>query len=72
MAKQILLNVLQDVLGDFVEGLESENLKLGVFSGKISLEHLKIKTEALQNLSLPIEVRHGSLKKLGLLKMMEF
>jgi hypothetical protein len=35
MAKQLLLNALTDVIGDFVEGLSEENLKLGVWKGEV-------------------------------------
>jgi vacuolar protein sorting-associated protein 13A/C len=64
MAKSLLLSVLVDVLGKYVEGLTSENLKLGVFSGKIEFHNLKLKDSALDELNLPIQVKKGSLKKL--------
>jgi vacuolar protein sorting-associated protein 13A/C len=66
MAKSLLLNVLVDTLGNYVEGLSKENLKLGVWSGKIELFNLKLKNSALDNLNLPIQVSRGSLKKLKL------
>lgn len=66
MAKSLLLNILVDVLGNYVEGLSKENLKLGVWSGKIELFNLKLKDSALENLNLPIQVSRGSLKQLKL------
>ena len=66
MAKNLLLNVLVDVLGKFVDGLAVENLKVGVFSGKIELQNLKLKTSALEELDLPVTVTNGSLKHLNL------
>eukprot|EP01040_Poterioochromonas_malhamensis_P023396 gene23396-28687_t len=65
MAKSLLLNVLVDVLGQYVEGLTKENLKLGVWSGKIEFFNLKLKDSALDQLNLPIQVKKGSLKRLS-------
>ena len=43
MAKRLLLKILVEVLGNYVEGLTMENLKLGVFSGRIEFYNLKLK-----------------------------
>ena len=64
MAKRLLLNVLLSVLGDYVEGLSEENLKLGVWSGEIQLNHLQINRTVLQRLNLPVVIHHGSIKNL--------
>lgn len=66
MAKSLLLNVLVDVLGNYVEGLSRENLKVAVWSGTIDLKNLKLKGTALDKLNLPIKVERGYLKKLHL------
>ena len=66
MAKRLLLNILVDVLDDYVEGLSIENLKLGVLSGKIELNNLQLKRTGLDKLNLPISITHGSLKSLKL------
>lgn len=66
MAKQLLLNVLVDALGPYVEGLSVENLKLGVWSGEVELHNLKLRDGVLDNLNLPVVVVHGSLKSLKL------
>lgn len=66
MAKRLLLNILVDVLDDYVEGLSIENLQLGVFSGKVELNNLQLKRTGLDKLNLPISVTHGSLKQLKL------
>ena len=51
-------------LGQYVEGLNESNLKVGVLSGKIELRNLKLKNSALDQLDLPVEVTHGVLQKL--------
>ena len=64
MAKRLLLNVLVEFLGEYVEGLTEENLKVGVWNGKIGLENLQLNRKTLQNWNLPISVTHGSVKVL--------
>ena len=64
MAKRLLLNVLVSVLGDYIDGLTEENLKLGVWSGEIVLNNLQVNRSILQRLNLPIVIIHGSVKNL--------
>lgn len=64
MAKRLLVNILVDVLGNYVDGISSENLKLGVWSGKIELQNLQLKKTALDSLNLPVSISHGTLSKL--------
>lgn len=66
MAKKLLLDVLVNVLGTYVEGLSSDNMRVGVWSGKIEMSNLKMKSTALDKLNLPITISHGSLRYLKL------
>jgi hypothetical protein len=36
MAKALLLEALTNAIGDFVEGISEEQLKLGIWSGKVN------------------------------------
>jgi hypothetical protein len=36
MAKKMLSKLLSDICGDYLEGLDEEHLKLGIWSGKRS------------------------------------
>jgi vacuolar protein sorting-associated protein 13A/C len=67
MAKRILLNVLLQVLGDFVEDLTEENLKIGVWSGEVILENLSLSKTVLQKLNIPFSLKHGRIKRLELI-----
>ncbi len=59
MARQLLLNTLTSAFGDLVDGLTEENLKVGVWSGEILLENLRLNRKGIQKLNLPIDVQHG-------------
>jgi vacuolar protein sorting-associated protein 13A/C len=64
MTKRLLLNALVTVLGDFVEGLTEENLKVGVWSGKIILNHLKLNNNGIKKLKFPVDIVHGYVETL--------
>lgn len=64
MAKSLLLNALVRVLGDYVNGLTEENLKVGVWSGKIVLNSLELNHNILYRLNLPVDVFQGTAKTL--------
>ena len=54
-----IANVLNKVLGDWVENLNSEQLKLSVFKGKIELDKVKIKSSAFTKLGFPFHLEYG-------------
>jgi vacuolar protein sorting-associated protein 13A/C len=67
MAKRLLLNVLLQVLGDFVEGLTEDNLKIGVWSGEVVLENLTLSKTLLRRFNSPLALKHGFVKRMELI-----
>jgi vacuolar protein sorting-associated protein 13A/C len=59
MIEGLVTALLSRFLGDFVNGLEKENLRIGILSGDVTLENLELKKEALQNFDLPITIKTG-------------
>jgi hypothetical protein len=59
MIEGLVAALLSRFLGDFVKGLEKENLRIGILSGDVTLENLELKKEALQNFDLPITIKSG-------------
>eukprot|EP01094_Clydonella_sp_ATCC50884_P020473 TRINITY_DN4260_c0_g2_i1.p1 TRINITY_DN4260_c0_g2~~TRINITY_DN4260_c0_g2_i1.p1 ORF type:complete len:3475 (-),score=1195.12 TRINITY_DN4260_c0_g2_i1:66-10490(-) len=66
MFENIVASILSKYLGDYVEGLESKNLSLGIMGGKVKLENLRLKKEALADLEVPVVVKDGVLGSLEL------
>jgi vacuolar protein sorting-associated protein 13A/C len=66
MIEGLVTALLSRFLGDFVNGLEKENLRIGILSGDVTLENLELKKEALQNFDLPITIKTGFLGRLHL------
>lgn len=57
-------SVLNKVLGDFVENLDSNQLNLSIFSGTIDLNQLRLKSEALDILGFPFDLKYGFVGKI--------
>ncbi|KAM7454239.1 hypothetical protein BLSTO_05006 [Blastocystis sp. subtype 1] len=59
MFEDLVSNLLSSYLGDYLEGLSTNDLKLSLWKGDVELKNLKVKTEALDFLNLPIQVKSG-------------
>lgn len=64
MAKKLLVSVLKDTLGKYVDGLTDENLQIFYTKGEIDIKDLQLKKSALEALNLPITIVEGHLKTL--------
>eukprot|EP01126_Amoeba_proteus_P030487 TRINITY_DN30133_c0_g1_i1.p2 TRINITY_DN30133_c0_g1~~TRINITY_DN30133_c0_g1_i1.p2 ORF type:complete len:144 (-),score=37.81 TRINITY_DN30133_c0_g1_i1:753-1184(-) len=53
-------------LGEYIEGLNREHLRISLFSGKVEFTNLRFKTTALNRFRLPVTVKEGFLGKLVL------
>ncbi|KAH6816807.1 calcium-dependent lipid-binding family protein [Perilla frutescens var. frutescens] len=56
-----VLHLLRKYLGEYVHGLSSEALRISVWKGDVVLKDLKLKSEALNALKLPVTVKAGFL-----------
>lgn len=54
-----VLHLLRRYLGEYVHGLSSEALRISVWKGDVVLKDLKLKSEALNSLKLPVTVKAG-------------
>ncbi|KAI8929325.1 hypothetical protein BC831DRAFT_410850 [Entophlyctis helioformis] len=54
------------VLGEYIDNLETKQLSLGIWSGDVVLHNLRLKKDALSKLNLPIDVLDGYLGDLTL------
>ena len=59
MAKRLLLNFLLDYIGEYVDGLSRDNLKMGVWSGEIEFHNLTLKPSALAHFNFPVNIEMG-------------
>ena len=76
MFEDLVSNLLSTYLGDYLEGLTKSDLKISLWKGDVELRNLvwslywvelqRVKTEALDFLNLPIQVKDGFVGKLTL------
>ena len=64
MLESILEKLLSKYFGDFIEGLDKNNLKIGVWSGNIELKNVKLKTDIITKLELPLFISYSFIGKL--------
>ena len=62
-AKALVLSKLQQVFGQYVDGITPENLRVQLVAGTLTQHNLRLKEEALAELNLPVTVRAGRLGK---------
>lgn len=72
MLERIIADVLVRVLGSYVDGLNKESIRVGIWQGDMELRHLRLRPEALAvlfetlGLDLPVTVTAGYI---GLLRL---
>ncbi|XP_039291061.1 vacuolar protein sorting-associated protein 13 [Nilaparvata lugens] len=62
--ESIVVDLLNRYVGEYVENLDSKQLKIGIWGGDVVLENLVMKQSALDDLNLPVKTVHGHLGKL--------
>lgn len=66
MLEPVLAYYLNLYLGKYVTGLDADKLRLSVWAGDVVLKGLKLRSEALKDLNLPITVKGGVIGTLRL------
>ena len=66
MFESLLANLLDKYASQYLEGIDSKSANLSIWKGDVSLRNLKVKTNAFDELKLPVTVRYGYLEELTL------
>lgn len=64
MFEGIITNILNKVLGDFIEGIKSDQLSISLLSGDVELFNLSIKPDILDNMPLPFKLKYGKVGRI--------
>ncbi|UJR24150.1 hypothetical protein I4U23_027116, partial [Adineta vaga] len=51
-------------LGNYIEDIDSHQLKISLWNGDVQLENVHLKTNALNDFNLPFDIQTGYLEKL--------
>ena len=66
MFEGLIEQLILAYLGDYIENLDRDKLSLGIWSGKLTLENIQIKSKAISDLKLPFILSLGRIDKLTL------
>jgi len=64
MAETLAKNILISYLGEYLQDIDSEKMCVGLWSGSLSLQNLKLKSSAFEKLNFPIKILFGKIGKL--------
>ncbi|GAB9473207.1 hypothetical protein Gpo141_00010363 [Globisporangium polare] len=64
MFERLVESILVEYFSEWVDGLDSEKMKVALFGGKVELCELKLKTSSLDKFQLPLTVKAGTIGRL--------
>lgn len=66
MFEKQVSQILENVLGAYFEGIDTESLNVSLLAGKVVLEDLCVRPAAMASLGLPFTVKHGRVRRVEL------
>ena len=66
MFEKLITQILNKVLGDFIENIDPSQLNISIKSGKVYLEDMKLKTTLFDSMPLPFKLVSGQVGKIHL------
>ncbi|KAG3092587.1 hypothetical protein PC121_g3535 [Phytophthora cactorum] len=66
MLEKVVESVLEEYVSEWVEGLDSEKMKVALFAGKVEFRDLRMRGAALDKFQLPMKMKSGSVGKLSI------
>jgi hypothetical protein len=64
MAKRYITTLLSERLGEYLDGLDSTDVKFTMSEATLQMENVSFKENALRRLKLPITIKHGLVRRL--------
>ena len=66
MFEALIERLILSYFGDYIENLDRNKLSLGLWSGSLTLEDIKINPKSINKFKLPFKFLFGKIKKLSL------
>ncbi|EGR30928.1 PH domain protein [Ichthyophthirius multifiliis] len=64
MFETIIHKVLSSIAGEYIQGLDSDKLKIGIFSGDVEIDNVSLNPQVIEMLELPLNLRFSKIGKL--------
>uniref|UniRef100_K3W5D6 Chorein N-terminal domain-containing protein n=1 Tax=Globisporangium ultimum (strain ATCC 200006 / CBS 805.95 / DAOM BR144) TaxID=431595 RepID=K3W5D6_GLOUD len=61
MFEKLVESILVEYVSEWVDGLDSEKMKIALFGGKVEFRELKLKASSLDKFQLPLKVKAGTI-----------
>ena len=59
MFEKLLEKILSRIMGEYVEGISKDQMKVGIWSGNVDISNLRIKSSVVSQLNVPFELKFG-------------
>eukprot|EP00347_Sterkiella_histriomuscorum_P017164 403350423 len=66
MFEKLITQVLNKVLGDFIENIDPAQLNISVLNGNVSLQNMKLKSTLFNSMPLPFQLEYGQIGTINL------
>ena len=66
MFEKLLEKILKDVLGEFIDGIDTKKLNIGVWSGSVEIVNVSLKPKLLATLGLPFKIIYSNICRLNI------
>ena len=53
--------LLKDILGDIIEEVDSKQLNIGFWAGKVDINNMRFKPNLLQTYGIPVRIKYSSI-----------
>lgn len=64
MAKRYITSLLSEKLGAYLDGLDSTDIQYSLSEAILQMSNVTVREDALTKLKLPIQIKHGMIRKL--------
>lgn len=64
MFEKLLQKIIQDVVGEFIDGIDLKKLNIGIWSGTVDIFNVSLKPKILAMFGLPYKLIYSNIKQL--------
>jgi vacuolar protein sorting-associated protein 13A/C len=66
MFESLVEDLINKIIGEYIEGINKNDIKVGILSGKVEVKNLKLHHHMFHKLGLPFKVMFGVISNLKL------
>jgi vacuolar protein sorting-associated protein 13A/C len=66
MFEKLLEKILGRIIGEYVEGISKNQIKVGILGGNVEIKNLTLKKNVIQQFNLPFDLKFGMIEHIKL------